>query len=162
VTAIFTIAALVALVTTALAITRANAVHALLYFVVSLVAMAVIFFALGAPFAAALEVIVYAGAIVVLFLFVVMMLSLDRAAALRESSWMAKSVWVLPVIFIGLLGFILAHSLFATAGGNVAPRIVTPQEVGTKLFTIYLPSVELASMLLLAGLIGAFHLGRKP
>ncbi len=157
----FCAAAAVTLVTTALAITRANAVHALLYFVVSLLGMAVIFFALGAPFAAALEVIVYAGAIVVLFLFVVMMLSLDRAAALRERSWMARSVWVLPAVFVALLGGALARAVFASAGGAVAPQVITPQAVGLRLFTTDLGAVELASMLLLASLVGAFHLGRK-
>ena len=56
-----------------------NAVHALLYLVVSLLAVAVVFFTLGAPFVAALEVIIYAGAIMVLFVFVVMMLNLGDA-----------------------------------------------------------------------------------
>jgi len=81
--ATFTVSAIITLITTALAITRANPVHALLYFVLSLLCMAVIFFTLGAPFAAALEVIVYAGAIMVLFLFVVMMLALDQTAIKR-------------------------------------------------------------------------------
>jgi len=162
VNAVFCIAGAVALVTTALAITRANAVHALLYFVVSLIAMTVIFFTLGAPFAAALEIIVYAGAIVVLFLFVVMMLSLDRAAATRETSWMAKPVWILPLLLAAGLGFVLAHAFLSGAGGVTSVQTVTPQAVGLRLFTVDLGAVELASMLLLAGLIGAFHLGRKP
>jgi NADH-quinone oxidoreductase subunit J len=162
VNAVFLVAGGVTLVATAVAITRANAVHALLYFVVSLLGMAVIFFDLGAPFAAALEVIVYAGAIVVLFLFVVMMLSLDRAAAIRESSWMAKSVWAVPALLVVLLGGALARVLTAGAGGGVTPLVITPQAVGAKMFTADLAAVELASMLLLAGLVGAFHLGRKP
>jgi NADH-quinone oxidoreductase subunit J len=162
VNAVFCIAAAIALVTTALAITRANAVHALLYFVVSLIAMAVIFFTLGAPFAAALEIIVYAGAIVVLFLFVVMMLSLDRAAALREKSWMARPIWLLPIILAAGLGFVLARALLGGNTAAIAVQTVTPQAVGLRLFTVDLGAVELASMLLLAGLIGAFHLGRKP
>jgi NADH-quinone oxidoreductase subunit J len=53
-----------------MAITRLNAMHALLYLMVSLLAVAVVFFTLGAPFVAALEVIIYAGAIMVLFIFV--------------------------------------------------------------------------------------------
>jgi NADH-quinone oxidoreductase subunit J len=160
-TAIFWAAAAITLITTALAITRANPVHALLYFVVSLLGMAVIFFILGAPFAAALEVLVYAGAVVVLFLFVVMMLSLNTQATQREREWMAKPVWVLPIIAVALLGGLLARVLFFSAGGGVAPRVISPQEVGVRLFTGGIATVELASMLLLAGLIGAFHLGRK-
>jgi len=158
--AAFTTAALVTLITTALAITRANPVHAVLYFVISLLGMGVIFFTMGAPFAAALEVIVYAGAIMVLFLFVIMMLALDNTAVKRERDWMARPVWVLPIIMIALLGAALfrALPLHVATGTNI---VVTPQAVGIRLFTSDLALVELASMLLLAGLVAAFHLGRK-
>jgi NADH-quinone oxidoreductase subunit J len=160
-TAVFFIAAAITLVTTALAITRANPVHGLLNFVISLLSMAVIFFTLGAPFAAALEVMVYAGAVMVLFLFVVMMLSLDTRATRREREWMAKPIWVLPIIFVAVLGGLLARVMFFSPGDDIAPSIITPQQVGARLFTTGIGAVELASMLLLAGLIGAFHLGRK-
>ena len=160
-TAVFCAAALITLIATALAITRANPVHGLLNFVVSLLSMAVIFFTLGAPFAAALEVMVYAGAVVVLFLFVVMMLSLDTRAKLREREWMAKPVWVLPVLFVAVLGGLLARIMFFSSGDDVAPVVIAPQAVGARLFTGGIAAVELASMLLLAGLIGAFHMGRK-
>jgi NADH-quinone oxidoreductase subunit J len=152
--------AIVALFTTALAITRANPVHALLWFVLSLLAMAVIFFGLGAAFAAALEVIVYAGAIVVLFLFVVMMLSLDRAARLRETIFIARPVWRVPLVFVGLLGGAMA-SIFRAGLPFMAGHAVPPREVALKLFAADLPLVELASLLLLAGLVAAFHLGRE-
>ena len=72
---LFYIAATIALVATVLAMTRANAIHALIYLIVSLLAVAVIFFLIGAPFAAALEIVIYAGAIMVLFVFVIMMLN---------------------------------------------------------------------------------------
>ena len=74
----FYIAGAVAVIATLLMLTRANVVHALLYLIVSLLAVAVVFYTLGAPFVAALEVIVYAGAIMVLFVFVVMMLNLGE------------------------------------------------------------------------------------
>ena len=81
---LFYISAVVAILATLMAISRAHPVHALLYLIVSLLAVALVFFTLGAPFVAALEVITYAGAIMVLFLFVVMMLNLgpgnDRPA----------------------------------------------------------------------------------
>ena len=82
--ALFYIAALVGVVSTGMVITRLNAVHALLYLIVSLLAVALIFFLLGAPFVAALEVIIYAGAIMVLFLFVVMMLNQGPPAVVQE------------------------------------------------------------------------------
>ena len=74
----FYLAAAVALVSTVMVITRTNAVHALLYMVLSLLSVAVIFYTLGAPFIAALEVITYAGAIMVLFVFVVMLLGMEQ------------------------------------------------------------------------------------
>ena len=74
----FYIAGGVAVISTVIMLTRLNLVHALLYLIVSLLSVAVDFFVLGAPFAAALEAIVYAGAIMVLFLFVVMMLNIGR------------------------------------------------------------------------------------
>src|SRR5512141_283236 len=105
-------AAAVALVATALTVTRRHAVHALLWFIVSLFAVAVVFFLLGAPFAAALEVIVYAGAIMVLFLFVVMMLNPGVAAARRL---LRPRAWVVP----GLLSALLAAEMVwaVTSGG---------------------------------------------
>ena len=86
---LFYIAASVALMSTVLVVTRLNASHALIYLIVSLLSIAIIFFLLGAPFAAALEVVIYAGAIVVLFLFVVMMLNLGRSSVERERSWLS-------------------------------------------------------------------------
>jgi len=160
VTAVFYAVAVLALLTTGLAITRANPVHALLYFVVSLVFMGVIFFTLGAPFAAALEVIVYAGAIMVLFLFVIMMLALDKSNFQRERGWISRPIWLIPALLVAALGLELAR-LFAPGGSQAAARIISPQEVGLRLFTDYVGAVELASMMLLAGLVGAFHLGRK-
>ena len=65
-------------------------VHALLYLITSLLALSAVFFALGAYFAGALEIIVYAGAIMVLFVFVVMMLNLGRAVVDRERKWLSR------------------------------------------------------------------------
>jgi NADH-quinone oxidoreductase subunit J len=157
---IFYVAASVTLVATLLAITRINPVYALLNFVLSLLGMGVIFYVLGAPLAAALEVIVYAGAIMVLFLFVVMMLSLNQAAMSREKSWTTRVYWVFPVLLVVALGVELTRVLFNLHGQASANHIISPQEVGIRLFTVDVSAVELASMMLLAGLIGAFHLGR--
>lgn len=157
---VFYMAAGVALITTALAITRASPVYGLLNFILSLLAMSVIFFTLGAPFAAALEVIVYAGAIMVLFLFVVMMLALNPEAAAREKSWLNRTVWIVPALLALLLGGELFFILLHHSHGAQTNLAVSPQDVGRRLFTADLAAVELASMLLLAALIGAYHLGR--
>lgn len=159
----FHLAAAIAIVSTAMVITRSNAVHALLYLVVSLLAVGVIFYVLGAPFAAALEVIIYAGAIMVLFAFVVMMLSLGSRAAALERRWMSAAVWIGPGLLALILAGELAWLLFASharaGGGTVAS--IGPARVGRDLFGPYLLAVELASMLLLAALAGAYHLGRE-
>ena len=72
---------------------RRHAVHALLYLIVSLLAVAVDFYALGAPFVAALEIMIYAGAIMVLFVFVVMMLNLAEHAMEVEREWLKPRNW---------------------------------------------------------------------
>lgn len=156
----FYLAGAVAIVATLLVIVLPSAVHALLYLVVSLLAVAVVFYVLGAPFAAALEVIVYAGAIMVLFIFVMMMLNLGRAAAARERAWLRPAMWIGPTVLAALL---LAELIYILAGSGVtgpgAAVVVDAKEVGITLFGPYLLGVELASLLLLAGLVGAYHLG---
>ena len=154
----FYIAGAVAVIATLLMVTRVNVVHALLYLIVSLLAVAVVFYTLGAPFVAALEVIVYAGAIMVLFVFVVMMLNLGEHDVELEKHWLTPGIWTVPVLLASIL--IIEVFYFVRAGtAGLATGAVEPKEVGIALFGPYLIGVELASMLLLAGLVGAYHLG---
>lgn len=156
---VFYVAGAIAVVATFLTITRLNVVHALLYLVVSLLAVAVIFYDLGAPFIAALEVIIYAGAIMVLFVFVVMMLNLGERAVEMERGWLSPRTWIGPAILAGIL-IIEVFSLTLRPGASApAAGVVGPKQVGLALYGPYLIGVELASMLLLAGLVGAYHLG---
>jgi NADH-quinone oxidoreductase subunit J len=157
----FTIAAAVAIVSTLLAITRTNAIHALLYVVTSFFAVAVTFFILGASFVAALEVIVYAGAIMVLFVFVVMLLNLGAASAQQERQWLKPSAWIGPVILSVIMLVELVYVYLHTTTPPGDPTIVSPKAVSLSLFSTYIVGIELASMLLLAGLVGAFYLGRR-
>src|SRR5271163_40692 len=99
----FYIAGAVAVISTVLMLTRLNVVHALLYLIVSLLGVAVVFYALGAPFVAALELIIYAGAIMVLFVFVVMMLNIGEHAAETELDVFRPRAWLGP----GLLAAVL-------------------------------------------------------
>jgi NADH-quinone oxidoreductase subunit J len=157
---LFYMAAAVALGATVAALTRSNAAHALIYLIVSLLAVAVIFFLLGAPFAAALEVVIYAGAIMVLFVFVIMMLNLGEAEEQRERERISPGVWIVPVLLAVIL---LAEMIVvltlpdALATGS----LITPKQVGIELFGPYVLAVEIASMLLMAGLVGAYHVGRR-
>jgi NADH-quinone oxidoreductase subunit J len=157
----FYIAAAIALFSTLMVITRLNAVHALLYLILSLLSVGVVFYTLGAPFVAVLEVIIYAGAIMVLFIFVVMMLNLGPESVEQERAWLNPRMWFLPsilaVFLILELGYILTEENLSHATGMIIP----PQQVSMALFGPYLIGVELASLLLLAGLVGAYHLGRR-
>ncbi len=156
----FYTAAVVAVIATVGVITGTNAVHALLSLIVSLLAVAMVFFTLGAPFAGMLEIIVYAGAIMVLFVFVVMMLNLNAAMVAQERAWLRPRVWILP----GLLSLVLLiemwHALPRASGHAAGLTTVDPKQVGIALYGPYLLVVELASMLLLAALVSAYHLGR--
>lgn len=160
---LFYIAGAVAILATVMTVTRLNAVHALLYFIVSLLSVAVIFYILGAPFIAALEVIVYAGAIMVLFIFVVMMLNLGGRGVEMESKLLSARMWIGPEILAAIL---IAEVVFLLSRPPIeahAIQYVEPREVGLALFGPYLIGVELASMLLLGALVGAYHLGyRRP
>ena len=154
----FYIAGAVAVIATAVMLTRLNLVHALLYLIVSFLAVAVDFFILGAPFIAALEAIVYAGAIMVLFLFVVMMLNLGKHTAETEQQWLTPGIWIGPAILAGIL-IIEVGYLARGASGSLAAATLGPKQIGIALFGPYIIGVELAFMLLLAGLVGAYHLG---
>ncbi len=161
-TVLFFVASAVAVVSSLLVITRRSAVHALLYLVTSLLAVALVFFLLGAPFAAALEVIIYAGAIMVLFIFVVMVLGIDEKRPAARSLWTAARAWIGPavmaLILLAELGFVLVSGELSSS----APAWIPPRAVGVSLFSTYALGVEIAALLLLAAAVGAFHLGRTP
>lgn len=156
----FYVAAAVALLATMRVVTNSNPVHALLYLVISLIAVAMIFFCVGAPFAAALEMVVYAGAIMVLFVFAVMMLNLGEHVIAQERIWLKPSIWVGPSVLAVIL---LVQLLQVVSNGNLAAagiNTVDAKQIGISLYGPYLLVVELASVLLLAALVAAYHLGR--
>ncbi len=157
----FYIASTIAILATIMVITRYNMIHALLYLVVSFLAVAVIFFMLGAPFVAALEVIIYAGAIVVLIIFVIMMLNLKEESVEQERKWFSKNIWIGPgilaLVLLGELVYILVTSERVLLNNSV----VDSKAVGISLYGPYIIGVELCGLLLMAGIVGAYHLGRQ-
>lgn len=157
---LFYLAGAIAVISTAAVIVQTNIVHALLYLILSLLAVAVVFYVLGAPFAAALEAIVYAGAILVLFLFVIMMLNLGQHTRDQERSWLSARMFVAPGIMSALLlGQFL--NVMSQIDQDMAITRVGVMEVSALLFGPYVLAVELASILLLAGLVSAYHLAKK-
>ena len=160
-TMLFYASAAVATVASLLAVTRTQALHALLYLVLALFAVALCFLALGAPFLAALEVIVYAGAIMVLILFVIMMLNLGPGSWARERHLLPRHGWFLPTILAGALVLLTLSAVLSAPEPAMQAAAVGPRAVGVALFSTYIVGVELASVLLLVGLVGAYYLGAK-
>lgn len=157
---IFYIAAALAFVSSILAIINRNAIHALLFLIISLLSVSVIFYIIGAPLAAALEVIVYAGAIIVLFIFVVMMLNIGMEEE-TEKKWLTPGMWIIPSILAVLLLAIWIYVFRALRPERISGEVIVPNAVGVSLFTKYLIAVEIAGVLLLAGIVGAYHLGKQ-
>src|SRR5258708_14595010 len=159
---LFYLAGIVAVIATLLAITQRHAVHALLYLVVSLLAVAVDFYVLGAVFVAALEVMIYSGAIMVIFVFVVMMLNVAGHAMEVEREWLRPRNWYGPsVLALILFGELVSCIVMSSRAPSLA-NAVSPKQVGVALFKTYWIGVELVSLLLTAGLGGACHLGHPP
>lgn len=158
---IFYITSIIAIITTLLVVTRTNAVHALLYLVVSLLSVSVLFFLLGAPFIAALEVIIYAGAIMILFIFVIMLLNQGKEAIQQEKEWFKIKNWIGP----GILSLILLLELIYVFINLDMPMgetgIVDSKEVSMSLFGPYILGVEMVAMLLLTATVGAFHIAKE-
>ncbi len=157
---IFFIAAAAAVISSLMAISNRNAIHSLLYLILSLLSISVIFYILGAPLIAALEVIVYAGAIMVLFIFVVMMLNIGMEEE-TEKKWLTPKMWIVPTIISAILLIILIYAVRGFHNERTGSVGIGPKQVGISLFTTYLIAVELAGVLLLAGIVGAYHLGKQ-
>jgi NADH-quinone oxidoreductase subunit J len=157
---IFYLLSIILLVSTAVAITRRDAIHAVVYLMISFIATGLIFYLLGAPFLALLEIIIYAGAIMVLFLFIIMMLRLTPS----RKNWRSALFQWAPAMVLGGLSLILA-AVMISADPAARPALKTltagPRELGQFLFQKYWFPVEIASFLLLIALVGALFLGRQ-
>jgi NADH-quinone oxidoreductase subunit J len=156
---IFYILAATLVIATILAITEKHPVHAILFLVTSLFSMAVIFYLLMAPLVAVFEVILYAGAIMVLFLFVIMMLDLghpEKGLSPHWKEWLPALL--LSLVSIGSLAAVII-TRHATPAAPVAAASI--REVATSLFRDHGLAVELISLQLLFALVGALYLGRR-
>ncbi len=156
---IFYILAAVIVVTTGLAITRRNLVHAVVYLVFSFFGSAMLFYLFGAPLLAVLEVIIYAGAIMILFLFIIMMVKMDTA----EERLFPFRQW-LPVALMGVVYLIIGAVIISSAPGSEVKLEValgSPAAFGEYLFQRHWLAIEMISLLLLVALVGALYLGRK-
>ena len=165
---VFVVAAVICLVGALGVVLARNPVHSALMLVMTLFGIAVQFVAQEAHFLAAVQVIVYAGAIVVLFLFVIMLLGVDRAQNL-EMSFLPVQKWAALLFASGSLAVVVAlivvvgepvtgvHAMGGTLGGTDDVRLLA-----RSLFSDYVYAFELTSLLLVIAVIGAVVLVRKP
>ncbi len=154
---IFYLLAGLILTTTALAVTRHNLVHAVIYLVLSFFGTAMLFYLLGAPFLAALEVIIYAGAIMVLFLFIIMMIRFEKVSEMQLPKRQLLPALGICALFLGATVALIAadpHGRTPLKAAQAAPKAF-----GVYLFQHHWLAIEIASMLLLVALVGALVLG---
>ena len=143
-----------------------NAVHSALLLIVNFFTIAVFFLMLGSPFLFVVQIIVYAGAIMVLFLFVIMLLGVDREENLRER--IAGQRWVAVALGVGLVAEVFAAVRLGVglSGGNVAGAAALSRGGNVKaladvLFGSYFFPFEVTSILLIVAAIGVMLLGRR-
>jgi NADH-quinone oxidoreductase subunit J len=160
-TLIFAIFAALAVISAIIVVAHRSPVYATLSLVLTLFSVAVLFVLLGAPFIGALQILVYAGAIVVLFLFVIMLLNLQKDETAHASP--GAQLWVAllgAVIFLGMMGLLLWR------GGSPPVRPLTEESVSLRglaaaLFGEYLLPFEIVGLLLLVAVIGATVAARR-
>jgi len=135
-----------------------NPMSSAIYLVVTMLCLAGFYALLAGPFVAVIQVLVYAGAVMVLILFVIMMLNLREETLEREGGMVT---WIIAgLIGLGLV-VAVARKFPRTPAGTPEPAFGTIEEVGNKLFTVYMLPFELTSVLLLVAIIGAVILAKR-
>jgi NADH-quinone oxidoreductase subunit J len=152
-----------------LVVTARNAVHSAVFLITSLLATAGLYLTLNAEFLFVVQIILYVGGIMVLFIFVIMLVNLD--VALHQVQF-NRQTWVAGLLSIVLLTELLAAVSLARSGGPGMQLLPPPaaaaaslegntQQIGLLLFQNYVVPFELASILLLVALVGAVVMGKK-
>ena len=156
--------AVVAVASALVVVIARSPVHSALALMVSLVQVAALFILLGSPFLAVIQIFVYVGAVMVLFLFVIMMLDVRKAARVRFlRGRTVPTLVVLVLLGAEMLILLLGSERFPTsaAGGEGAFGTGTLKELSTTLFTDYLFPFEVTSVILLVALVGAIVLAKS-
>ncbi len=138
-----------------------NAVYSTLFLVLNFVTVAVIYLLLNAAFIAMVQVTVYAGAIMVLFLFVVMLLGAERLSEKEPLRWQRPMAVILGLGLVGEMAYAVFVSQAPAPPPPVTGEFGSPAAVGLLLFREYLLPVEVASILLLVAMVGAIVLSRR-
>ena len=139
-----------------------NAVYAALFLVLNFITVAIYYLLLNAPFLAMAQVTVYAGAIMVLFLFVIMLLGTKKLKTRGENLWQRRLAIGLGVVLLGeIASLFFVKSRGGTLLGDIDPIFGGPEAIGLELFNQYLLPFEITSILLLVGMIGAIVLTKE-
>jgi NADH-quinone oxidoreductase subunit J len=136
-----------------------NQAHGALFLVLAFACLGGLFGLLDAPFIAAVQIIIYAGAIMVLFIFVIMMVNLEQGIAPEKKRWTLGLAALLAVFL--LIELVLAVRNLGGFGHTGGESIGSPTELGRLLFTDYLYPFEITSVLIIAALVGAIVLVKK-
>ena len=160
---LFLVLALVAIASALGMLISRNAVYSALFLVLNFATVAVFFLLLQAPFIAIAQVSVYTGAIMVLFLFVIMLLGAERAGPVQSIQWQRPLAIALAVILFLEAGYIiyLQRGVTSLVTSPVPDGFGSPAQVGTSLFTTYLLPFEITSVLLLVAMVGAIVLTKS-
>jgi NADH-quinone oxidoreductase subunit J len=160
---LFLVLALVAIASALGMLISRNAVYSALFLVLNFATVAVYFLLLNAPFIAVAQVSVYAGAIMVLFLFVIMLLGAERAAQAQSIPWQRPLAISLAIVLLLEAGFILLgqRGVVPMVTSELPSGFGSPAQVGTELFQNYLLPFEVTSVLLLVAMIGAIVLTKN-
>ena len=153
--------AAVAIWTAACMLLSRNAVYSALFLVLNFMTVAVFFLLLNAAFIALMQVTVYAGAIMVLFLFVIMLLGAERVETQPSLPWQAPVAAALTVLLLGLMALALFQAPQGSGVPIVGPAFGSPAAVGEVLFSAYVLPFEVTSLLLLVAMVGAIVLTRR-
>lgn len=143
-------------------ITRRNAVHSALALIVTLLAIANLYLMLYAPFVAGVQIVVYAGGIMVLFLFVIMLVNLERTVKDRRYNriWPIGLAAAIALLVLFLGAYIKGRTLFPEPLRTL-PESTNTQDIGVMLYGNYMFAFEIASLLLLVAILGAVIMAKK-
>ena len=138
-----------------------NPLYSILSLVVTFFSIAGLYVLLNAQFLGIIQVIVYAGAIMVLFLYILMMLNLEKGKSKKQSINKIAGISAGGILFIGMLGAYKGFNYGLVVGKDVAGDVGLTKNLGKLLFNDYVLPFELASILILAGIVGAVLIGKK-
>jgi len=159
---IFLYFAVVILVSALIMITRRNPIHSVMFMLLLFFHVAGVFVLLNAEFLAAVQLIVYAGAILILYLFVAMLLSVDKESVAARANRFWPWIAAFGVLVAAEIVLLISRGSFpAEAGQTMRPASTGVSELGITLYQKYLIPVEIASLILLVGLVGAVMLAKK-